>query len=211
MKLAIENTTFLASKGAKVVVIACGTATSQAIEELKSRFNIPIFGIIEPSVLYIDSIELDEIGVIATEGTIRSGAWERAIKVRNPNCLVINKACPMLAAVAEEGKAKSLEGRRAIKEYMKIFKERHTKNIILGCTHYPIYEAIIKEELGYEVNLINTGTAVSKYLKEYLIQNNQENKVGGSQKIFLSQYSEEFISIAKTILNEEIEIFEVSE
>jgi len=202
---------FLISKDVKAIVIACGTATSQAIKILKDKFNIPIFGIIEPSVLYLEALGVKEIGVIATEGTIRSEAWEKAIKEKIPNCLVINKACPMLATVAEEGRAKSLEGRKAIKDYMKIFKERHTENIILGCTHYPIYESIIKEELGYEVNLINTGVPVSNYLKEYLIQNKQENKLGGGQEIFLSKYSEEFAKIAKTILNEEIEILKVSE
>lgn len=202
---------FLVSKDVKAIVIACGTATSQAIDTLKSKFDIPIFGIIEPSVLYIKSLEIEEIGVIATEGTIRSMAWEEAIKSKLPNCLVINKACPMLATVAEEGRAKSLEGRNAIKEYMKIFKERHVQNIVLGCTHYPIYEEIIKEELGYEVNLINTGVTVSNFLKEYLIQSKQENDKGGSKKIFLSKYSKEFIKIAKMILNEEIEIFDMNE
>lgn len=75
----------------------------------------------------------------------------------------------MLATVAEEGRARGSEGRKAIKEYMKPFKERHIKDIILGCTHYPIYDEIIREELGYPVNLINTGEAVSKVLKERLI------------------------------------------
>ncbi len=61
----------------------------------------------------------------------------------------------MLASLAEEGRAKHKEARDAIKEYMKLFKEKKIKNIILGCTHYPIYEVMIKEELGYDVNLIN--------------------------------------------------------
>ena len=193
------------------MIIACGTATSQAIDILKVQFDIPIFGIIEPSVLYIKSLKVDEIGVIATEGTIRSMAWEKAIKAIMPECLIINKACPMLATVAEEGRARSLEGRKAINEYMKIFKKRRTSNIVLGCTHYPIYESIIKEELGYDVNLINTGVTVASFLKEYLQKTKKENELGGSQRIFLSRYSEEFRKIAQNILNEEIEIFDMNE
>lgn len=72
----------------------------------------------------------------------------------------------MLATVAEEGRAKSKEGKMAIKEYMRVFKENRVENIILGCTHYPIYIPIIKEELGYDVNLINTGETVAKYIKD---------------------------------------------
>lgn len=211
IRLGIINVDFFISKGVKAIVIACGTATSQALEKIKNRFDIPVFGIIEPSISYISSLQLNEIGVIATEGTIRSGAWERAIKSVKPNCVVMNKACPMLATVAEEGRARSIEGRMAIKEYMKGFKERHVENIILGCTHYPIYEPIIREELGYEVNLINTGTAVSIFLEEYLLKNNIKNNNGGKEQILLSRRTEEFKNIAKIILNEDIEIFDMYE
>lgn len=89
---------------------------------------------------------------------------------------------------------------------MKIFKENKIKNIILGCTHYPIYDEIIREELGYEVNLINTGKCVAKYLKKYLEENNMENNEKIEEKIFLSKPSEEFKIIAKNILNKNIEI-----
>ena len=120
IKFAEENVKKLLKYNVKIIVIACGTATSQAIEKLKEEFSIPIIGIIEPTVNYIKQKEYKEIGVIATEGTIRSGAWERKLKERMPEIIVINKACPMLATIAEEGRAKSIEGRNVIKEYMKI-------------------------------------------------------------------------------------------
>lgn len=112
----------------------------------------------------------------------------------------------MLAVVAEEGKARSKEGRIAIKEYMKPFKERKIKNIILGCTHYPIYDPIIREELGYEVNLINTGKTVANYLKG--LYGKEKKKVIGTEKIFLSKPREEFRSIARGILGEDIDIIQ---
>ena len=80
IEFAIENTKTLINKGVKVIVIACGTATSQAIDTLKEMFNIPIVGIIEPTVEYIKEKNIKQIGVIATEGTIRSGAWENKFK-----------------------------------------------------------------------------------------------------------------------------------
>ena len=119
------------------------------------------------------------------------GSWEKALKEEMPEIEVINKACPMLANVAEEGKANSEEGRRAIKEYMQIFKEKKICDIILGCTHYPIYEKIIKEEMGYDVNLINAGFAVSKYLQQFLNKDMEGNNKKPYQEIFFSKDKEE--------------------
>lgn len=110
----------------------------------------------------------------------------------------------MLATVAEEGRAKSEEGKQKIKEYMKIFKEKHIENIILGCTHYPIYEEMIKEELGYKVNLINTGEQVAKYLEKNFTFNKKQEIV---KKIYLSKPSNEFKEISKIILKEPQEVF----
>ena len=208
IKCSIKNVEFLISQNVKTIIIACGTATSQSIDVLKEKYDIPIIGIIEPTVLYIKGMDLKEIGVIATEGTIRSGAWEKEIKKLMPSIDVISKACPMLATIAEEGKAKSKEGRSVIKEYMKPFKERRVQNIILGCTHYPIYEEIIKEELGYDVNLINTGETTARFTKKFLKEKNIEaNHEKQEEKIFLSKNTKEFKNIAKNILGENLELF----
>lgn len=210
IKFAIENTETLINKGVKIIVIACGTATSQAIEVLKEKFHIPIIGIIAPTAEYIKEQNIKEVGVIATEGTIRSGAWERNLKEKIKEIKVINKACPMLATIAEEGRAESKEGRAVIKEYMKPFKENHIEKIILGCTHYPIYEKIIKEELGYDVELINTGVTVSEYVKKFLEQNNLSNTdTKGEESIYLTKPEKEFKNIAQNIMKIDIQIKQI--
>ena len=140
INFAIKNVETLIKKDVKIIIIACGTATSQALDILKKRYSIPIIGIIEPTVNYVKEKGYKQVGVIATEGTIRSGEWEKRLKEKIPNIEVENKACPMLATIAEEGKANSPQGRAVIKEYMKGFKKKHIDKIILGCTHYPIYE-----------------------------------------------------------------------
>lgn len=211
INLAINNVEMLLKKDVKIIVIACGTATSQAIDILKQKYNIPIIGIIEPTVEYVKKQQIDEIGVIATEGTIRSGAWEKKLKEKIDGINVENKACPMLAEIAEEGKAKSAEGRNAIKEYMQPFKSKHINKIILGCTHYPIYEEIIKQELNYEVELINSGTIVAKYLDEYLKQENMENTEAKKlEKIYLTKPEKEFENIAKNIMKVDMKIEEIN-
>ena len=210
IEFAIKNTEMLINMGAKIIVIACGTATSQAIDVVKEKFDIPVIGIIEPTVEYIKEQKYKNVGVIATEGTIRSGAWEQQLKEKNPDINVINKACPMLATIAEEGKAKSEEGRRVIKEYMKPFKDKKIDKIILGCTHYPIYEEIIREELEYDVELINTGVTVSNYLKSYLYKNGLENNEPKKQEeIYLTKPEDEFKEIAKNIMGVNIKISKI--
>ena len=207
IKFSKENVETLIKKGAKIIVIACGTATSQAIDVLEKEYEIPIIGIIEPTVNYIKTREIKEIGVIATEGTIKNGAWEKQLKNKIDDIKVINKACPMLATIAEEGKAKSEEGKKAIKEYMKPFKKNHTDKIILGCTHYPIYEKLIREELGYDVELINKGITVAEYLEKYLKDNNLENDTPKEkEEIFLTKPEQEFKNIAKNIMKIDIKI-----
>ena len=203
----IENVKTLIQKNVKIIVIACGTATSQAIDILQGKFDIPIIGIIEPTVKYIKLQKIKEIGVIATEGTIKNGAWERILKQEIPNIKVINQACPMLATIAEKGKAQSKEGKEKIKEYMKKFKGKRINNIILGCTHYPIYEEIIKQELGYELELIDTGKTVSEYLKKYIKENQIENcRKREIEEVYLTKPEESFKKIAKEIMKINIKI-----
>ncbi len=201
IKFAIQNVEYLIKKNVKIIVIACGTATSQAIEILQNKFEIPIMGIIEPTVEYVKNKNYNKIGVIATEGTIRNGAWENKLKEKIQNIEVINKACPMLATIAEEGRATGEEGRKAIKEYMKPFKEKKINKIILGCTHFPIYEQIIRDELKYEVELINTGKMVADELKHYVELNNLKSNFEKSLlKIELTKEEEKFEEITKNIL-----------
>ena len=115
---------------------------------------------------------------------------------------MVNKACPMLATIAEEGKAKSEEGRIVIQEYMKPFKEQKINRIILGCTHFPIYEQIIRDEFNFEIELINTGKTVSdeleKQLKKLNLENNDKNI--GTIDIYLTKKEKQFYTITQNIL-----------
>lgn len=207
IQFSVKNVETLIEKQVKAVIIACGTATCQSIETLKEKFDIPIIGIINPTIEYIKAQKYQEIGVIATEGTIRDGAWENGLKEKIQNINVLNKACPDLATIAQQGKAQAGEGKKAIKEYMEQFKEKKIDKIILGCTHYPLYEQVIKEELGYDVELINTGVAVSKYLQKYLNEKNLEKKeIGSEVRIYLTKPEEEFKKIAENILGETLDI-----
>lgn len=170
-----NNIKELIKRGAKIIIIACGTATSQALDIVKNEFDIPIIGIIEPTAKYVSTLSLNKIGVIATSGTIRSRAWEKQIKEKDPNIEVINKACPLLANIVEEGKATTKESLNAIHEYMENFKKNKVDTIILGCTHYPVFTKIIQNEFEYPVKLINTGVQVAEEVYNILKEKNMLN------------------------------------
>lgn len=148
LKMSIKCVEFLIKNNVKLIIIACGTATSQALKELRNIYKIPIIGIITPTIINIkrniNPNKRNTIGVIATEGTIRSGKWEEELIEEIDNIAVINKACPLLAPMAEQGWTNNDVAKEAIKEYMKPFKEQKIDKLILGCTHYPLFKELIR-------------------------------------------------------------------
>ena len=205
-KKRIENLIYM---NAKIIVIACGTATSQALIEMKKIFNIPIIGIINPTVSYLKEENKKRIGVMATAGTIRSNGWKNNIDKMIDNAIVINKACPLLAPMAEEGWTDNEIARLTIHEYLKDMASENLEALILGCTHYPLFKKIIENELGKNVEIINTGEIVAKELEEYLLQHKIENDSNNSKKIdiYLTDTECNFLNVAKKLLeNEKIDI-----
>ena len=202
-----QNVEFLISQGVKCVVIACGTATSQALEALKNIYKIPIWGIIEPTVLNLKNKikEPTTIGIIATKGTIRSGEWERQIKNNIKDTKTVSHAAPLLATMAEEGWTTNKVAEYTVKEYMSEFKG--VDKLILGCTHYPLFKKLMSQELDSNVEIIDTGVQMAIFLKNELGEKNElSNSKSGSFKIFLTDIEESFAKSATNILEEKISV-----
>lgn len=193
---------FLISKNVKLIIIACGTATSQSLETLQKIYNVPIIGIIEPTIYSLKQEEnnIENIGVIATQGTIKSKAWEKCILDNLKNVKVYNKACSLLAPMAEEGWVNNEVAYYTIKEYMKDFN--NIDKLILGCTHYPLFKDLLQKELGEKVDIINTGEKLAKYLKSYLTKNNMQNdnNLKSNYELFLTDTECNFINVANKLL-----------
>ena len=201
VELTKKGIEFLINKGVKQIVIACGTATSQALEEVKKLYNIPIIGIINSTVEYIEQKNIKNIGVMATVGTIRSNAWKNSILQKIPDANVINKACALLAPMAEEGWIDNEIAVLTIKEYLKDLKDKDLQALILGCTHYPLFKKIIRNELQENVDIIDTGEILSKALKKELMQNSMENSETESKyEIYLTDTETNFKNVASKLL-----------
>lgn len=209
IKIAKKSVEFLISKNVKVIIIACGTATSQSLEELRKEFSVHILGIISPTIESIkENVKQNSksvIGVIATEGTIRSNKWEQELKEEIENITVINKACPLLAPMAEQGWTANKVAKETIKEYMSVFKNKNIDKLILGCTHYPLFKELIEKELGNDVEIINTGEKIAKYVTNYLNEQNANNDKTNKAdyKIYLTDTECNFINVAQKLLKDE--------
>ena len=198
IELAKRNIEFLISKNVKLIIIACGTVTSQALDAIKNDYNVPIIGIIDPTIDYLVTTHKknEKIGIIATSGTIKSGMWERKIKERINDVETISEQAPLLAIMAENGWTNNKVAKYTIKEYMKIFKD--VDKLILGCTHYPFFEELIKKEIP-NAEVINTGIIVAKYTKNYL--NSTSLKGNGNFTIYLTEEEDNFKELAEQFLN----------
>lgn len=168
-RYAHEITTFLARRDIKLLVVACNTASAVALNGLKRHFPIPVVGVIEPGARRAVEVTRNaRIGVIGTSGTIKSGAYSRAIKRLNPSAEVLTKACPLFVPLAEEGWTENQVARLTARTYLLELKESGVDTLVLGCTHYPLLTAIIAETMGPDVTLVDSAAETARTVAEIL-------------------------------------------
>lgn len=210
IQLTKKGIEFLITQDVKVIVIACGTATSQALDIVKELYDIPIIGVIEPAVKYLKTAKKKNIGVIATKGTIRSNAWEELILKQIPQAHVESLATPLLAPMIEEGWYDNKIAKYAIKEYLKSFKKMEA--LILGCTHYPLLHKVIKRHLGKKVEIINIGLYAAKETEKILKENDIcARNEKQSLEIYVTDIECNFNHIASKLLEREIQAKQLKE
>lgn len=156
----------LLSHDIKLLVVACNTASGVALEELRSRLDIPVVGVIEPGAqVGVRASRSGRIGVLATPGTVSSGAYERAIHAENPAAQVFAQPAPLFVPLAEEGWVTGEVPRLAAERYLRPLVEADVDTIVLGCTHYPLLHETIHdvaaELLGHEVVVVDSAEATA--------------------------------------------------
>ncbi|REE80745.1 glutamate racemase [Lutibacter oceani] len=172
IELAKKNTEFLISKGCKLIIVACNTATTNAIDFLRKNYPIPFIGIepaIKPAALLSKT---GAIGILATKGTLTSKLFEKTAKEYTKNITTIEQEGEGLVPLIESGKLNSPEIKKLLHKYLKPMLKFNIDHLVLGCTHYPYLIPQIKEILGSTVNIIDSGQAVAKQTKAVLEKNN---------------------------------------
>lgn len=154
---------FLVDKGIKLLVVACNTATAVALDSLSAEFPIPVVGVVEPGARRaVEVTKRGKIGVIGTEGTIRSGAYTRAIKEIDPAVEVITRPCPLFVPLVEEGWTDDDVAELVARRYLEPLTESGIDTLVLGCTHYPLLKRTISRVMGDGVTLVDSARETAR-------------------------------------------------
>ena len=212
-RYAIENSEFLASRGIKMLVVACNTASALALPKIRERIGIDVVGVIGPggrkAVEVTRAHERPRIGVIATEATVASNAYFTAIKRVSAEAEVFQVGCPLFVPLAEEGWIREPETESIAAKYLAGMKEFAPDALVLGCTHYPILRDVIQRTVGENVTLIDSGEAAAEEV-ERLLQDGSfanSNETGGERSLcddldhfYVTDAAERFAHVAERFL-----------
>lgn len=162
-RYSFENTRFLLSQEIKVLVVACNTASAVSLDAVKNAFPLPVIGVIEPGArAAVRATRSGKIGVIGTEATIASMAYERAIKNIDPRARVYSLACPLFVPLVEEGWIDNDVAELVATKYLAGLQGQGIDTLVLGCTHYPLLKTVINKVMGPGIMLIDSATETAR-------------------------------------------------
>lgn len=229
-RYAIENSQFLASRGIKMLVVACNTASALALPKIREKIGLDVVGVIGPGGRKAVDITRDKpnakIGIIATEATVASNAYVEAIRRVSDTAEILQAGCPLFVPLAEEGWTHEAETFSIAAKYLAEMKQFAPDALVLGCTHYPILRDVIQQTVGADVKLVDSGEAtageVAALLKEKNLAN--PNSVGGERRLcddldhfYVTDAADRFARVAERFLGtqpsklEAIEVYGVDE
>ncbi len=203
----IQAANFLLRKNIKLLVVACNTASSVALKELRRFLTIPVIGMIEPGAkMALHETSAGKIGVIGTRSTINNKAYSNELKKLNPKLKVYEKACPLFVPLAEEGWLDHKATELIAKEYLTELKEKEIDTLVLACTHYPILSDVIRKAIGKKVKLVDSGSPAAKLVEEYLNGRGLRNISNqlGKNEFYVSDIPTKFQEIAERFLGRKV-------
>lgn len=209
VRYARQDVAFLRGFDLKAIVIACGTVSTTAMDVLKQENDLPILGVVNPAaVAAAKTTKSGKIGVIGTKATIRSGAYEAAIRALLPGASLTAKACPLLVPLVEDGRVRrgDIVTERVVEEYLESVKAAGVDTLVLGCTHYPLLMDVISDYMGSDVTLIDTGEEAARAAAALLKQQEQLNDPArnGHRRYYASDSAQDFAATAALFLGKDI-------
>ena len=170
---------FLLSRDVKLLVVACNSATAAALPWLQERLDAAIIGAVHPEAeAAAQTTRNRRIGVLATEATVASGSYERALLELDAGLKVVPQACPRLAGLIQSGDVSSPQIIDAVKEYTAPLKQAEVDTVVLGCTHYPLITPMLKRILGRDVALVSSAREIARQVGEVLARRGIESDPG---------------------------------
>jgi glutamate racemase len=201
IELSIKNTELLLKKGCKLIVVACNTASTNAVKTLRENYDVPFIRIqpaIKPAAL---NSKTKTVGILATEGTITSDLFYETSQRFTTGVEVVEQVGEGIVELIESGKMHSHEMDVLLRKYLYPMLEKKIDYLVLGCTHYPFLRTQLSEIIGYNVNIIDSGNAVARQTKNILELENLINKSSSksNQYFYINKNPEVFQSILNPI------------
>ena len=208
---ALDIIRYLESRDVKLVVIACNTATAAALNQARELFELPIIGVISPGAqAAVEATKNNRIGVISTEGTMRSQEYLHAIKEIDPMVGVYQKACPELVEIVEAGDADSPRAERVVRDDLADIVRLGADTLILGCTHYPLLKPAINRVYGGRFTLVDSATPTAAKVERHL-EHSRLRATGPNPRheVLVTAVPQRFDEIAANLFGDAIEAEEV--
>jgi glutamate racemase len=207
-KYARQDIEFLLSFDIKAILVACGTVSTNALDDIADDYPVPVWGVVDSAArAAVSATKNGKIGIIGTNASIRSGAYDRKIKALMPEAEITERACPLFVPLVEAGKIyrDDMVLKLVAEEYLEKLRQAKVDTLILGCTHYPLISSTISDIMGEKVTLIDTGgeTArdMARYLKDAELTSDSQQ---GTYRYFVSDSAEDFAATASVFLKSDI-------
>ena len=211
-KFTREAVEWLFKEGCELIILACNTASSQALRRIQQE-SLPgskyssrrVLGVLIPIAEAVAKLD-GKIGILATEATVKSGSYLREIKKINPATKIIQVAAPLLVPLIETGKINDPETKKTLKNYLEVFKREGIKNIVLGCTHYPLINHLIHDEMP-DAKIFDSPSVIPPSLENYLLRHPEIEKRlsrSGKRRFVTTGDPKKFSKFAKDFLQMQI-------
>jgi glutamate racemase len=206
-RYSLENVDFLIARGIKMLVVACNTSTAAALDTLEARYPLPIVGVVAPGArAALQSTRTGRVGVIATEATIASGAYTRALRALRPDLEIYTRPCPLFVPLAEEGWVEGAIAERVAETYLASLTRSGIDTLVLGCTHYPLLKPVIAQVMGPGVTLVDSAEETAREVAAVLAAQGLGRASGhGSTSFFVTDVPDRFIRIGQRFLGARLE------
>jgi glutamate racemase len=209
-RYALQAAGHLMQRGIGMLVVACNTATSAALPALRAALSIPVVGVIEPGARAAAERTRGRVGVLATEGTVISKAYTRAIHAIDPKIEVIESAAPLFVSLAEEGWANTHVAREVAEIYLGPLLDAGIDTLVLGCTHYPILRSTIEHVVGEKIIIVDSAATTAECVREMVFGGGQApSPVGPLHTFLVTDAAPRFRRIASEFLERDVDQLEL--
>lgn len=209
VRYAEEAARFLRGHDIELLIVACNTASSVALDAMRREADVPVIGVIEPGAGQAAAASRSgRIGVIGTRATIKSDAYTRAIAARRPDAQVFSWPCPLFVPLAEEGWVENEVAEATAHRYLDPLKDEGVDTLVLGCTHYPLLKEVIGRVMGPEVTLVDSADAVAETVRR---QRDGGEGQAGPRRFFVTDAPEAFGAVAERFLGRTLDNLETTE